>query len=113
MSVGNISFTADSSAFLCAVCQEKQSKQDCEIRWAHKQNNGKWQLDTLTKVLPNFMANYQSMPHLNSVNGEQILFFSANSPDANGGLDIYCATKQANGSFTEIRAIKAIALKMN
>ena len=25
MSVGNISFTADSSAFLCAVCQEKQS----------------------------------------------------------------------------------------
>ncbi len=108
MSVGNISFTTDSSAFLCAVCQEKQSKQECEIRWAKKQNNGKWQLDTLTKVLPNFMGNYQSMPHLNSVNGEQTLFFSANSPDANGGLDIYCATKQANGSFTEIRAIKAI-----
>lgn len=108
LSVGNISFTADSSAFLCTVCQELKGQQNCDIKWGRKQTNGAWELDTLTNVLPNLTSNYKSMPHLSRMNGSQTLFFSANTANGKGGLDIYCAQVQSDGSLLAIQPINSI-----
>jgi hypothetical protein len=108
LSVGNISFTADSSAFLCAVCQELKGQQNCDIKWGRKQTNGSWELDTLTNVLPNLTSNYKSMPHLSRMNGSQTLFFSANTANGMGGLDIYSAQVQSDGSLLAIQPINSI-----
>jgi hypothetical protein len=113
ISIGNISFARDSSSFLCSVCRDRIDSLNCKIQWVNKQSDGTWQLDTLTEVLPNFNATYQSMPHLSIVNGVEVLFFSANSLDGKGGLDIYFASKNANGTFTEIKAIQAINSQEN
>ncbi len=107
-SVGNISFTADSSAFLCAVCQELKGQQACDIKWVRQQKDGTWELDTLTNVLPNFISNYKSMPHLSRMNGSQALFFSANTTNGKGGLDIFYAQVQADGSFSAIQPVNGI-----
>lgn len=107
-SVGNISFTADSSAFLCAICQELLGQQTCDIKWVRKQNNAVWELDTLHDVLPNFSAKYRSMPNIVLINGSQTLFFSANAKDTKGGLDIYSATMQPDSTFTAIKSISTI-----
>ena len=108
LSVGNISFTADSSAFLCAVCQELKGQQNCDIKWGRKQTNGSWELDTLTNALPNLTSNYKSMPHLSRTNGSQTLFFSANTANGMGGLDIYSAQVQSDGSLLAIQPINSI-----
>ncbi|MFM6946187.1 MAG: hypothetical protein ACKOWW_03540 [Flavobacteriales bacterium] len=107
-SVGNISFNADSTAFLCTVCQQLKGQQICDIKWVRLQNNGAWELDTSKIVLPNLVSDYTSMPHFNQMNGQEVLFFSANTKDGKGGLDIFYAQIQANGDLSEPLAITAI-----
>ncbi len=107
-SYGNISFNADSSAFLCSVCQELPSGLNCELKWAYQQKDGSWELDTNAQVLPALSASYISMPNLCQVNNEEQLFFCANLPDGKGGLDIYQATKKEDGTFGDIKGINVL-----
>ncbi|MBU2018982.1 MAG: DUF1573 domain-containing protein, partial [Bacteroidetes bacterium] len=107
MNTGNGSFSASGKRFYFSLCTENQENYRCKIM-VSTYNEGQWsEVDSLGEII-NHPGSNASMPMIQTINGEEFLFFSSDKEGGEGGMDIYYCTVKNGNQFSTPKNIKSI-----
>ncbi len=96
LNTGNGSFSKDHSRFYFSLCNSENFNYRCKIMVATYANGGLSRIDSLGAII-NTPASNTSMPCIGELNGEEVLFFSSDRQDGQGGMDLwYSMIKNGN-----------------
>lgn len=107
LNTGNGSFSLDGKRFYYSLCNEKLENYTCKIMVA-KFENGTWSAaDTLGEIINSPESN-TTMPHIASMDGNEVLFFASDRPEGKGGMDLYYSEIKNGNQYGKARNIKSI-----
>ncbi|MES2799118.1 MAG: DUF1573 domain-containing protein [Bacteroidota bacterium] len=107
LNTGNGTFSLDGKRFYFSLCEEESYNYRCKIMVA-RYENGKWSgADSLGEII-NEAGSNTTMPCIGELEGNEVLFFSSNREDSEGGLDLYYSIIKNGNQFGKVKAIKNI-----
>ncbi|MEJ6776885.1 MAG: DUF1573 domain-containing protein [Crocinitomicaceae bacterium] len=107
LNTGNGTFSLDGTRFYFSKCSEIGYHYLCKIMVAQYSNNKWTYIDSLSEIINEPGVN-TTMPSIAEIDGDEVLFFSANREDSKGGLDIYYCTIKNGNQYGKVRSIKSI-----
>ncbi len=107
MSTGNGTYSLDGRRFYFSRCVDDGYNYRCKI-WVANLSNGQWiYVDSLGEII-NEPGTNTTMPCIANMNGSEVLFFSSNREDSEGGMDIYYSEIRDGNQFGKVRSLKTI-----
>ncbi len=107
LNTGNGSFSLDGERFYFSLCSDEGYNYRCKIMVA-SYRNGKWsQIDSLGEII-NESGSNTTMPHIAELDGQEVLFFSSDRSDSEGGMDLWYSFIKNGNQFGKARAIKTL-----
>lgn len=107
LSTGNGTFSIDGNRFYFSLCGDEGYNYKCKIM-VSRYENGKWSTpDSLGEVI-NTTGSNTTMPCIGQLDGQEVLFFSSDRADSEGGMDIWYSTIKGGNQYSKPRSIKTI-----
>jgi hypothetical protein len=95
----NTCFNKDQTEMILSRCINKNaSEYTCEL-YISQLGKKKWQQARRMEEPVNQASVTTTQPHLSEMNGREVLFFASDRPGGEGGLDIWYAFRNADGTF--------------
>lgn len=105
MNTGNGSFSIDGKRFYYSLCGEGATQYKCKIMVASFDGE-KWSnVDSLGEIVNDPSAN-NTMPSIGQLEGKEVLFFSSDRADGEGGLDLYYTIIENGNQYGKVRSLK-------
>ena len=107
MNTGNGSWSLDGDRFYFSLCSDEGFNYRCRIMVA-RYENGKWLApDSLGEII-NEPGSNTTMPNIGILEGQEVLFFSSDRAEGEGGMDIWYSIIKNGNQYGKVRNIKAI-----
>mgnify|MGYP002780787079 CR=1 FL=1 len=95
----NVCLSPDKKWMVYSRCKEVNAADySCELYTSEFRKN-KWQAGLPLEEPINLPGFSSTQPNFGEINGRTVLFFSSNRPGGRGGMDIWYAVKNADGSY--------------
>lgn len=99
----NASFDQSGKRMVFSRCKNiNATDYTCELYQSRFENN-KWQMATKLGDSINLKGVSSTHPSFSNLNGKEVLFFSSNRKGGQGGMDIWYAEANQDGSFSNIK----------
>jgi tetratricopeptide (TPR) repeat protein len=98
LNTGNGSFSKDGSRFYFSLCNNEDYNYRCKIMVATYANGRLSRIDSLGSII-NTPGSNTTMPFVAELNGEEVLFFSSDRIDGQGGMDLWYSVVKNGSQF--------------
>ena len=106
-STGNGSYSLDGSRFYFSFCEDDKENYKCKILVAQFNNNKWFSVDTLGEIINEPGAN-TTMPSIGKLGNEEVLFFSSDREDGEGGMDIYYSSIKNGNQYGKAKSLRNV-----